>query len=104
MSANSNGDVELDAVAEALAPGGVLICYVATATQLKYATPASFLGFDSVWYGHVMVGPTHRAAGPGRSSHRSPGEHVVTKQPAPRRLHATHTVDAAPPRTPHAPP
>ncbi|MBD7981837.1 tRNA (adenine-N1)-methyltransferase [Oerskovia sp. Sa2CUA9] len=65
----------LDAVADALAPGGVLICYVATATQLsrlaedlradgRYAEPSAWESLVRGWHLEgLAVRPQHRMVG-----------------------------------------
>ena len=65
----------LDAVARALLPGGVLICYVATATQLsrvaeamradgRYAEPAAWESIVRGWHLEgLAVRPQHRMVG-----------------------------------------
>ena len=65
----------VDAVAKVLAPGGVLICYVATTTQLsrtvealrehgRYAEPAPFETMVRTWHVEgLAVRPDHRMVG-----------------------------------------
>jgi len=65
----------IDAVSEALAPGGVLICYVATVTQLSrvaeeikatgnYANPEAFESLVRGWHLQgLAVRPEHRMGG-----------------------------------------
>ena len=94
----------LEVVAEALAPGGVLICYVATATQLSrvaeamrdhggYTEPEAWESLVRGWH---LEGLAVRPAAPDARPHRVPHHHAVGWRPgSPRRC-----ASGAPPRAP----
>ena len=73
----------LEVVADALAPGGVLICYVATATQLSKVAEAmrdadTFTqpqAWESLVRGSAPRGARGPAAAPDARPHRVPGHH-----------------------------